>query len=89
MHIYSLDVTAAQPAAKQLTSGKFEIENARLSSDRTKLFFSSTEVHPGERHFYTMPVDGGSWTRITTMTGSNEVTVSPDEKIARDHLFIQ
>ncbi len=80
MHIYSLDVTAAQPAAKQLTSGKFEIENARLSNDRTKLFFSSTEVHPGERHFYTMSLDGGSWTRITTMTGSNEVTVSPDEK---------
>jgi dipeptidyl aminopeptidase/acylaminoacyl peptidase len=80
MHIYSLDVTAAQPAAKQLTSGKFEIENARLSNDRTKLFFSSTEVHPGERHFYTMSVDGGSWTRITAMTGSNEVTVSPDEK---------
>jgi len=80
MHIYSLDVTAAQPAAKQLTSGKWEVENARLSNDRTKLFFTSTEVHPGERHFYTMSVDGGPWTRITTMTGSNEVTISPDEK---------
>lgn len=80
LHLYSLDVTAAKPAAKQLTSGKWEIDGARLSNDRTKVYFSSTEVHPGERHFYTMPVDGGSWTRITTMTGSNEVTVSPDEK---------
>ena len=80
MHLYSLDVTAAAPAARQLTSGRFEIENARLSNDRTRVFFSSTEVHPGERHFYTMPVDGGPRTRITAMTGSNAVTVSPDEK---------
>jgi dipeptidyl aminopeptidase/acylaminoacyl peptidase len=80
MHIYSLDVSVAQPAVKQLTSGKWEVANARLSSDRTRLFFTSTEVHPGERHFYTMSVDGGPWTRITTMTGSNEVTISPDEK---------
>jgi dipeptidyl aminopeptidase/acylaminoacyl peptidase len=80
MHLYSLDVTAPQPAAKQLTSGKWEIDNARLSNDRTKVFFTANEVHPGERHFYTMSVDGGPLTRITTMTGSNQVTVSPDEK---------
>ena len=79
MHLYSLDVTAAQPAARQLTSGKWEITNARMSNDRTKVFFTSTEVHPGERHFYTISVDGGPRTRITSMTGSNEVTVSPDE----------
>ena len=79
MHLYSLDVTAAQPVAKQLTSGKWEITNARMSSDRTKVFFTSTEVHPGERHFCTISVDGGPRTRITTMTGSNEATVSPDE----------
>jgi dipeptidyl aminopeptidase/acylaminoacyl peptidase len=80
MHLYLLDVTAAQPAAKQLTSGKWEIQSARLSGDRTKVFFTSNEVHPGERHFYTMSVDGDARTRITTMTGSNEATVSPDEK---------
>jgi dipeptidyl aminopeptidase/acylaminoacyl peptidase len=79
MHLYSLDVTAAQPAAKQLTSGKWEITNARMSNDRAKVFFTSTEVHPGERHFYTISVDGGPRTRITSMTGSNEATVSPDE----------
>jgi dipeptidyl aminopeptidase/acylaminoacyl peptidase len=80
MHLYSLDASAAQPAAKQLTSGKWEIGSARLSADRAKVFFTATEVHPGERHFYTMSVDGGPFTRITTMTGSNDATVSPDEK---------
>jgi dipeptidyl aminopeptidase/acylaminoacyl peptidase len=44
------------------------------------VFLTSTEVHPGERHFYTMSVDGGPRTRITSMTGANEATVSPDER---------
>jgi dipeptidyl aminopeptidase/acylaminoacyl peptidase len=80
MHLYSLDVTAATPVAKQLTSGKWEVTDARLSNDRSKILFTSNEVHPGERHFYTMSVDGGARTKVTTMIGSNQATVSPDEK---------
>jgi len=80
MHLYSLDVTAPTPQAKQLTSGKFEITDAQLSADRKTFFLTTNEVHPGERHFYTMSVDGGARTKFTTMTGSNEATVSPDEK---------
>lgn len=80
LHLYSLDMSAAQPAAKALTGGNWEVTNARLSSDRTKVFLQTNEVHPGERHFYTMPVDGGPRTKVTTMTGSNDVTVSPDER---------
>ncbi|MBP6716891.1 MAG: prolyl oligopeptidase family serine peptidase, partial [Acidobacteria bacterium] len=80
LHIYSLDVSAAQPKAVALTSGAWEVTSAQLSNDRTKLFITTNEVHPGERHFYTMSVDGGARTKVTTMTGSNEVTVSPDEK---------
>jgi dipeptidyl aminopeptidase/acylaminoacyl peptidase len=71
---------AARPQAKQLTSGKFEVSSVQLSADRRTLFFASNEVHPGERHFYTMSVDGGPRTKVTTMTGGNDVTVSPDEQ---------
>jgi dipeptidyl aminopeptidase/acylaminoacyl peptidase len=84
MHLYSLDVTADKPAPKALTSGKWEISSARLSNDRTKVYFVSSEVHPGEHQFYTMSVDGGPSTRITTTTGGHEVTVSPDEKTLVD-----
>jgi dipeptidyl aminopeptidase/acylaminoacyl peptidase len=80
MHVYSIDVSAAAPAATQLTSGKWEVASAQLSADRKTLFLTTSEVHPGERHFYTMSVDGGARTKFTTMTGSNEATVSPDEK---------
>ena len=80
LHIFSLDVSAAQPKAVALTSGPWEVTSAQLSNDRTKLFITTNEVHPGERHFYTMSVNGGARTKFTTMTGSNEATVSPDEK---------
>jgi dipeptidyl aminopeptidase/acylaminoacyl peptidase len=82
LHIYSLDVSAAQPKAVALTSGKWEVTAAQLSADRKTLFITTNEVHPGERHLYTMSVDGGPRTKITTMTGSNEATISPDEKTA-------
>jgi dipeptidyl aminopeptidase/acylaminoacyl peptidase len=80
MQLYSLDMSEAKPVAKALTTGNFEVTSARLSKDRSTLFLQTNEVHPGERHFYTMSVNGGARTRITTMTGSNDATVSPDEK---------
>jgi dipeptidyl aminopeptidase/acylaminoacyl peptidase len=80
MHVYAMDVTMATTPAKALTSGNWEVTAATLSADRKTLFLTTNEVHPGERHFYTMSVDGGARTKVTTMTGSNEATVSPDEK---------
>jgi dipeptidyl aminopeptidase/acylaminoacyl peptidase len=79
MHLYSLDVTTPKPEARALTTGRWEVTDARLSRDRRTAFLTTNEVHPGERHFYTMPLDSGVRTRVTTMPGSNEVTVSPDE----------
>ena len=37
-------------------------------------------MHPGEQHFYRLTIADGKKERITTMTGANQVTVSPDEK---------
>ena len=80
MHVYSMDVTGGPGQARALTSGKWEVTSAQISADRKTLFLTTNEVHPGERHFYTMSVDGGARTRITTNTGGNDVTISPDEK---------
>ncbi len=77
-HLYTIDVTTGEKQA--LTSGRFEIYNPQISHDKKKWYFSSNEVHPGERHFYTMPLSGGNRTRITAMEGRNDVTVSPDGK---------
>ena len=78
MHLYSLDATAPQPSARQLTQGKWEIDSVALSPDRKTFYINSSEVHPGERHIYAMPIDGGERTRLTSMTGGTTGEASPD-----------
>ena len=53
--------------------------SVELSPDRKKFYITTTEVHPGERHLYSMPVDGGARTKLTSMTGANDGEVSPDD----------
>jgi dipeptidyl aminopeptidase/acylaminoacyl peptidase len=76
-HLYTATIDGAEP--KQLTSGKFEVSDARLSEDKTKFYFTSSEGDLGQRHLYSMPVTGGARVRITTMPGNNQATISPDE----------
>ena len=78
MHLYVVDAAQAGAQAKQLTSGAFELASAELSRDKKKFVIVSTEVHPGERHMYELPVEGGPRTRLTTMTGSSIGEISPD-----------
>ena len=81
-HLYTVNVLTAQK--KQLTSGKFEVQQAILSKDKTHFFLQTNEVHPGEQHIYRMAATGDGngepkRIRLTTMTGANEMTLSPDE----------
>ncbi|MCP4551763.1 MAG: S9 family peptidase [Bacteroidetes bacterium] len=77
-HLYSKDVVSKK--VKALTKGKFEVFTPQISNDKKYWYFTSSKGHPGERHFYSMPINGGKAQRITTMTGNNEVELSPDEK---------
>jgi dipeptidyl aminopeptidase/acylaminoacyl peptidase len=79
MHLYTVDATVASASARQLTEGKWEIDSLSLSNDRKKFYLTTTEVHPGERHLYAMPIDGGARTKLTSMTGGNAGEVSPDD----------
>lgn len=77
-HLYTINVITAEK--KALTSGNYEVQQARLSADKKYFYLTTNEVHPGEKQFYRLPVSGGKAARITTMTGANEVLLSPDEK---------
>src|SRR4030095_646284 len=79
MHLYTLDVAAEGARPQQLTSGKWEVTSADVSRDGSRFYLTTSEVHPVERQVYTLPVDGGSRTRLTGMAGSNDATLSPDE----------
>jgi dipeptidyl aminopeptidase/acylaminoacyl peptidase len=79
MHLYTLDVASEAARPAQLTSGTWEVSSAEMARDGKKFYLTTSEVHPGERHLYSLPIDGGARTKLTSMTGSNEAEVSPDE----------
>jgi dipeptidyl aminopeptidase/acylaminoacyl peptidase len=79
MHLYTVDASQAGAQPKALTKGAFEVSSVALSADRSRFYFASSEVHPGERHLYSVGVDGGAWTRLTSLPGSNLGEVSPDD----------
>ncbi|MCW5911632.1 MAG: prolyl oligopeptidase family serine peptidase [Cyclobacteriaceae bacterium] len=77
-HLYVADVTTGKKQA--LTSGKYEVQSVTLSRDKKFFYLITNEVHPGEKHFYKLPVAGGKAEKLTTLTGAHEVDLSPDEK---------
>lgn len=77
-HLYLLDVDSGEK--KALTSGPYEVFNPFISNDQKHWYLTTSEVHPGERHFYKMPLMGGTKVKLTSMTGNNQVSLSPDEK---------
>ncbi|WP_186757936.1 S9 family peptidase [Echinicola salinicaeni] len=77
-HLYLLNTKTGKK--KALTSGKYEVFSPKLSNDKKHWYLTTSEIHPGERHFYKMPVMGGKMIKLTSMTGNNQVSLSPDEK---------
>lgn len=77
-HLYTSNINTG--AVTQLTSGNYEVQEAQLSLDKKYFYISTNEVHPGEKQFYRIGINGGKAERITTLPGANEVSVSPDGK---------
>ena len=76
-HLYA--VNAKTLAKRALTAGVFEVSSPFISRDKKRWYFTSNEGHPGEYHFYGMPIGGGARTRLTSLSGENETVLSPDE----------
>ncbi len=77
-HLYKINVASNQQTA--LTSGTYEVQQAQLSADKKYFYIITNATHPGEQQYYRLPVNGSNAERITEMTGSNQVALSPDEK---------
>jgi len=77
-HIYTTNLTTGEK--KALTAGNYEVQQAQLARDKKYFYIITNEVHPGEQHFYRLTIADGKKEKITTMTGANQVVVSPDEK---------
>jgi dipeptidyl aminopeptidase/acylaminoacyl peptidase len=81
-HLYTVAIDVGEP--KQLTSGRFEVSDVRLSPNKQKFYFTSSEGSPFERHFYSMAFNGSERRQITGLPGDNQVDVSPDETMLAD-----
>jgi dipeptidyl aminopeptidase/acylaminoacyl peptidase len=77
-HLYRYDLKTRTKTA--LTSGQYEVQTAQLSRDKKYFYITTNEVHPGEKHFYRLPVTGGKAERLTKLTGANQAVLSPNEK---------
>lgn len=76
-HLYTFDLATGKKT--QLTQGKFEVQKVQLSRDKQFFYLTTNEVHPGEKQFYKMPVQGGDRIRLTPQSGAYQVELSPDE----------
>lgn len=86
-HLYTYNINTGEK--KQLTSGKWEVQQVQLSKDKSTFYISGNKEHPGITHFYRLSVNGGELVQITSMKGGNEVTLSPDEKwLAINHSYM-
>jgi len=81
-HLYSVSINGGEPA--QLTSGPFEVSDVRLSRDKTRFYFTSSEGSLFQRHLWSMATSGGARTQITGLSGNNQVDISPDETMLAD-----
>ena len=81
-HLYTMNPDGTD--RRQLTRGKWEVQDARISADGKFFELHTSEVSPFERHFYRMPVAGGNAERITTQVGGHTVSVSPDGSMLAD-----
>jgi len=81
-HLYSVSITGGEPT--QLTSGQFEVSDVRLSHDKTKFYFTSSEGSPFDRNLYSMSIEGGARISIANSIGNHQVDVSPDETMLAD-----
>lgn len=63
---------------RPLTSGEWEVRDARLSRDRSTWLITASREHPADDHLYRMPAAGGELVRLTREPGRHTGYLSPD-----------
>nr|MBS0037099.1 S9 family peptidase [Saprospiraceae bacterium] len=82
-HLYLIDMETMEK--KALTSGSWEVIQAKLSHDGKIFYVTANKEGPHEHHFYHLSVEDGKLEKITSLKGGHQVTVSPDQ----NHLAIR
>jgi dipeptidyl aminopeptidase/acylaminoacyl peptidase len=81
-HLYGMAADGSDK--KQLTKGKWEVDDVALSPDERSFYLHTSEESPFEQQFYRMPITGGARTRITRTSGGHTVVASPNDQLLAD-----
>jgi dipeptidyl-peptidase-4 len=67
---------------RQLTKGNYEVSLLGIDENLKKpiIYYTSTEVSPMEKHFYSIDFDGKNKSKLSTEKGTNDVNMSADFK---------
>ena len=77
-HLYVIGADGG--SRQQLTSGRWEVLDVTLSSDKRTFYLTTSETSPFDAQLYRMSMNGGARERLTTSPGSHVAVVSPDEQ---------
>ncbi len=80
-HLYLYELTGK--LVRQITTGKWEVVNFLGIDEKPKvpvLYYTSTEVSPLERHFYSIDIQGKNKKKLSTEKGTNTPNLSRDFK---------
>ncbi|SKC75589.1 S9 family peptidase [Ohtaekwangia koreensis] len=82
LYLYSID----GKLVKQITSGKFEVSQILGLDEKTKtLYYTSTEVSPLERHFYSISLNSNKKTKLSESAGGHTINMSTDYQFYIDY----
>ncbi|CAM2006810.1 S9 family peptidase [Acanthopleuribacter pedis] len=77
-HFYQYD--PGTKAVTALTKGTWEVYSPTAGPEGKYWYFHANREHPGERHFYRMPLAGGDIEQLTQGEGRHTVALSADGK---------
>ncbi len=77
-HLYRYNIITN--IKKNITEGKYEVQDVNLSKNKQNFYLLTNEEHPGKQNWYRIKTDGSQKVKITNMDGGYEVSMSPDEK---------
>lgn len=82
LYLYSID----GKLIRKLTSGDYDVSQFMGLDQKNKIcYYTSTEVSPLERHFYSVSFDGRRKSKLSAMQGTHDINMSPDCQFYIDH----